>query len=74
MWWDFRGIIRYELLLPGRTLTAAYYQNQLMNLYDQLEQKGPFTGQETRHVILQHDNAPIPPVARGTRDTIHALG
>ena len=25
-----------------------------MNLYDQLEQKQPFTGQGTRHVILQH--------------------
>ena len=43
--WDFRGIIHCELFLPGRT-TVEYYQNQLMNLYDQLKQKRPFIGQK----------------------------
>lgn len=52
MWWDFQKIIHYELLPLGRTITAEYNQNQLINLYNQLEQKRPFTGQKTRHVIL----------------------
>ena len=29
VWWDQRGILYYELLQPGETVTADRYQNQL---------------------------------------------
>jgi len=50
---------------------AGYYQQQLTNLSDALEEKKPFTGQERRKVILLHDNARH--VAKTTRDHIFAL-
>ena len=49
-------MIHYEPLSFEKTI-AEYYQNQLMNLYDQLKQKWSLTEQGTRHMILQPDNA-----------------
>lgn len=65
MLWDFRGIIRYEPLPPGRTITAEYCQNRSTNSYEQLKQKRPFTGQGMKCVILQRDDA-RPRVAENT--------
>ena len=32
IWWDQKGIVYYELLKPGETITAIRYQQQLINL------------------------------------------
>jgi len=45
------------LLQLGEIITADRYQQQSANLSDTLEEKGPFTGQGRRKVILLHDNA-----------------
>lgn len=56
IWWDIKcGAVYYELLDPGQIVTAEYYQQQVIRLSDAdeaLERKG-YTGNGTRHVILQ---------------------
>lgn len=52
IWWDWKGVLYYELLQLGKTITAVCYKQQLTNLSDVLEEKRPFTGQWLRKVIL----------------------
>lgn len=58
IWWDWKGVLYYELLQLGETITqsANRYQQQLTNLSDVLEEKRLSTGQGSRKVILLHDN------------------
>jgi len=39
VWWDQKGMIYYELLKPGETVTAERYQQQLLNLSEALREK-----------------------------------
>lgn len=73
VWWDWKGIIYYELLKPGETVTSERYQAQLIKLSDMFEEKRPFTGKGTRKVILLHDNA-RPHAAKATKEVIFNLG
>lgn len=73
IWWDIKGVIYYELLPPGETVTAERYNNQLIRLNKELDRKRPFRGQGSRNVILLHDNA-RPHVAALTLETITQLG
>ena len=73
IWWDWKGVLYYELLQLDETLPANCYKQQLTNLSDVLEEKKQFTGRESRKVLLLHDNA-RPHVAKATQNHIFTLG
>lgn len=73
IWWDFKGIVYYELLNQGQTINATRYSQQLRRLNQELDLKRPFSGHGTRPLILLHDNAK-PHVAIKTQKTIENLG
>jgi len=66
-------VLYYELLQTVETITADRYQQQLTNLSNTVEEKGPFIGQGRRKVILFHDNA-RPYVTKAIQNYIIALG
>ena len=52
------GVLCYELLKPGETVTGERYALQLNRSAEQIEEKRPYTGRDGRRpVIVQHDNA-----------------
>lgn len=71
VWWDIRGIIYYELLKPGDTVTAAVYCEQLERMNEKLKVKRPDLVNR-KGVILLHDNA-RPHKAVVTREKIAHL-
>ena len=70
-----KGVLYYELLKPGQTITADRYRQQVLRLNEneEIEQKRPFTGKGKRPVKLLHDNA-TPHVGKSVKDTLMALG
>lgn len=55
VWWDMEGVLQFELLKPGKTVTFKSYQEQLMRLSDKIKRK-PDSGKGTL-LLLSHDNA-----------------
>uniref|UniRef100_A0A1I7XUL1 Mariner Mos1 transposase n=1 Tax=Heterorhabditis bacteriophora TaxID=37862 RepID=A0A1I7XUL1_HETBA len=56
IWWDMKGVLFYDFLQVVETVSTEQYGRQLIDLLDVMEQKGPFTGQGSRDIILLHDN------------------
>ena len=71
VWWDSNGIIYYELLQPGETITAVIYCQQLQRLNVELLKKRPALVKRKK-VLLQQDNAK-PNAARMTQEKIKQL-
>lgn len=57
IWWDELGVLYYELLQPGETVTGERYALQLNRLAEKIQKERPYSGHGRRPVILQHDNA-----------------
>jgi [histone H3]-lysine36 N-dimethyltransferase SETMAR len=72
IWWDQKGILYYELLKPGETVTVVRYQQQLMKVNHELLTKRPEWAKRHDKVILLHDNA-RPHVAKPIKDIISGL-
>lgn len=69
VWWDIHGIIHWELLPSGMTVTASVYCNQLENLNQKICQNRP----QHAKVFFLHDNA-RPHIAKVTRLKLLELG
>lgn len=56
VWWDWKGIVHYELLPPGKTIDSDLYCQQLMRLKEALEKNRPELVNR-KGVVFHHDNA-----------------
>jgi histone-lysine N-methyltransferase SETMAR len=56
VWWNYEGLIYYELVPDGRTINAEVYSQQLEKMYTVLLEKYPALVNRKR-VLLQQDNA-----------------
>lgn len=72
VWWDSLGIIHYELMPPGQTITGEVYRQQLTRLNEALSQKRPALVNR-KGVILLHDNA-RPHSAKDTQEHLKQMG
>jgi [histone H3]-lysine36 N-dimethyltransferase SETMAR len=72
VWWDCVGIINFEVLEPGQTITSDLYCKQLERLNQALMEKRPGLI-SIGEVILQHDNARAHS-AKKTQQKIKELG
>src|ERR1700712_3615304 len=58
VFWDQRGVIWFDLLKPGETVTGVRCQQQLADLNRALRQKRPEYQARQHKVIFLDDNAP----------------
>lgn len=72
IWWDHKGVLYYELLKPGETVTANVYQHQLIKLNQKVTTKRPEWAERHGKVILLHDNA-RPHVAKAVTEALNTL-
>ncbi|GFS57554.1 mariner Mos1 transposase [Trichonephila clavipes] len=56
VWWDWKGIIYYELLLYGQTLNSVIYCQRLDRLKLVIDQKRPELANR-RGIVFHQDNA-----------------
>ena len=70
VWWDWEGIIYWELLDRNQTVNAELYVLQMQRLNNAIQQKRP---NRQYGVLLQHNNA-RPHIAIITKEAIQTLG
>lgn len=68
VWWNFEGIVHFELVPDGRGITAEVYSHQLERVEAVMRERYPALVNRKR-VLLQQDNAP-PHTARRTQEKI----
>lgn len=72
VWWNIYGVIYFELLKPGQTVTSELYCHQLNRLRASLVNKHPALVNR-KGVLLHHDNA-RPHASKVTQQKIKELG
>ncbi|CAK9796605.1 Histone-lysine N-methyltransferase SETMAR [Anthophora quadrimaculata] len=72
VWWDWKGIIHYELLPSGQTLNSDLYCQQLTRLKQAIDQKRPELANR-KGVVFHQDNA-RPHTSLTTRQKLRELG
>nr|AAP51092.1 transposase [Forficula auricularia] len=72
VWWDYKGIVYFELLPPNRTINSVVYIEQLTKLNNAVEEKrAELTNR--KGVVFHHDNA-RPHTSLVTRQKLLELG
>jgi histone-lysine N-methyltransferase SETMAR len=71
VWWNFEGILHFELVPNGRAINAELYCEQLDRVYDALVEKYPSLVRRKR-ALFQQDNAK-PHTARKTSNKFEEL-
>jgi len=71
IWWNFEGVIHYELFPNNRTTDVNLYYTQLGRMYVKLSRKYP-TWVNRKRLLLQQDNAK-PHTTRRTKEKIKEL-
>ena len=56
VWWDYKGILYFELLSKKQMINSNVYVQQLAKLNDALQEKRPELADHKR-VVIQHDNS-----------------
>ncbi|CAK9834554.1 Histone-lysine N-methyltransferase SETMAR [Anthophora retusa] len=72
VWWDWKGILYYELLQSGRTLNSDVYCKQLDRVKQAIGEKRPELANR-KGVVFHHDNA-RPHTSLVTRQKLRELG
>lgn len=72
VWWDYKGIVYYELLNNGQTINSELYCQQLTRLNEALKEKRPKLVNR-KGVVFHHDNA-RPHTSLMTRNKLTELG
>lgn len=73
IWWDQSGVIHYELLKPGQTVTGDLYRQQLIRLNAAIQKNRPHYA--TRHeAIIFHDDNARPHRAQGPTNYVRNIG
>ena len=57
VWWDFKGIVYFELLPKNQTINSNVYCRQLLKLDKGIKEKGPELATR-KGVIFHQNNAP----------------
>ena len=71
-WWDWKGVLYYELLLENQTINSSKYCSQLDQLKAALDEKCPELVNR-KHIIFHQDNARLH-VSLMTRQKLLQLG
>uniref|UniRef100_A0A5S6QKW9 Mos1 transposase HTH domain-containing protein n=1 Tax=Trichuris muris TaxID=70415 RepID=A0A5S6QKW9_TRIMR len=72
VWWSATGIIHYNLLKPGQTVTAETYCTELEKMHEKLQRSRPALANRKGPILL-HDNA-RPHISQMTIQKLHHLG
>lgn len=72
VWWDYKGILHFELLPRNQTINSNVYVQQLAKLSDAVKEKRPELANR-KGVVFQHDNAK-PHTSLVTRQKLLELG
>ncbi|GFU82615.1 histone-lysine N-methyltransferase SETMAR [Trichonephila clavipes] len=73
VWWDYKGIVYFELLSPNRTISSDVYIEQLTKLNNAVEEKRPELTNR-KGIVFHHDNAHHPHTSLVTRQKLLELG
>ncbi|EEB17747.1 mariner transposase, putative [Pediculus humanus corporis] len=66
-WWDYKGIVNFELLPRCQTINSEVYIRQLTNLNDTIQEKRPELA-NSKGIVFHHHNArPSPSLATGQK-------
>ncbi|KAK1137736.1 hypothetical protein K0M31_002230 [Melipona bicolor] len=72
VWWDYKGILYFELMPQNQTINSNVYVEQLDKLNDAIEEKRPVLSNR-KGVVFHHDNA-RPHTSLVTRQKLLELG